>query len=71
MFEKCNKARDAFAFSLGGITAKMSFVTVPAIADDRINRIRDAHQGELRARRAEAAREVAQLPEDALCTQSA
>ena len=41
MFGKANKARDAFAFSLGGMTAITSFVAAPAIADDRINKIRD------------------------------
>ncbi|MGB5512099.1 MAG: hypothetical protein WBM87_10355 [Woeseiaceae bacterium] len=41
MFGKANKARDAFAFSLGGMTAITSFVPAPAIADDRINKIRD------------------------------
>ena len=43
MFEKAKPARDAFAFSLGGMTAKSSFVIAPAIADDRINKIRDEH----------------------------
>ena len=41
MFEKAKPGRDAFTFSLGGIAAKPSFVIVPAIADDRINKIRD------------------------------
>ena len=71
MFDKSEKARDAFAFSLGAMTAKMSFVMAPAIADDRINRIRDAHQSMLQAHRAEAAHKAAQLSEGALCTQGA
>jgi len=41
MFEKAKPARDAFAFSLGGMAANSSFVMTPAIADDRINKIRD------------------------------
>ena len=71
MSEKRKKARDAFAFSLGGMTAHMPFVIAPAIADDRINRIRDAHQGMLQKRRAEAARKAECPSEGAFCTQSA
>lgn len=41
MFEKAKPARDAFTFSLGGMTTIASFVAAPAIADDRINKIRD------------------------------
>lgn len=41
MFEKAKPGRDAFTFSLGGMAAKSSFVIAPAIADDRINKIRD------------------------------
>jgi hypothetical protein len=41
MFEKAKPARDAFTFSLGGMAAKSSFVIAPAIASDRINKIRD------------------------------
>ena len=73
MFEKREKARDAFAFSLGGMTAVMPFVMAPAVADDRINKIRDAHQGALQVRRAESARQADRLSEGGtdLCTQSA
>ena len=71
MFEKRRKARDAFAFSLGGMTAHTPFVMAPAIADDRINRIRDAHQSMLQRRHAEAARKAECPLEGALCTQSA
>jgi hypothetical protein len=42
MFEKAKPARDAFKFSLGGISAVSPFVAAPIIADDRINRILDA-----------------------------
>ena len=48
MFGKTSKARDAFAFSLGGMTAITSFVAAPALADDRINRIRDERVREAR-----------------------
>ncbi len=71
MFEKPKKARDAFAFSLGGMTAHMPFVMAPAIADDRINRIRDAHQGTLLRRTADAERRAECPSHGALCTQSA
>ena len=35
------EVRDAFAFSLGGMTAITSFTAAPAIADDRIRQIRE------------------------------
>ncbi len=41
MFEKAKPARDAFTFSLGGMTAITPFVAAPAIAADEIDRIRD------------------------------
>lgn len=41
MNHKDHRARDAFSFSLGGITSIASFAVAPAIADDRINRARD------------------------------
>jgi len=41
MFEKAKPARDAFSFSLGGMTTIASFVAAPAIADDRLNQVRD------------------------------
>ena len=55
MFEKGKKARDAFSFSLGGMTAVSSFFAAPAIDGDRINAIRDAHLRMLETRRSEAA----------------
>ncbi len=41
MYEKAKPARDAFTFSLGGMTAVTPFVFAPAIAADEIDRIRD------------------------------
>ena len=41
MLENPKKARDAFTFSLGGMTTVASFAFAPAIADDRINKVRD------------------------------
>ena len=35
------KARDAFAFSRGGLTARSSLALIPAIAHDRINQALD------------------------------
>ena len=43
MFEKAKPGRDAFTFSLGGMNTISSFTIAPAIADDRINKIRDEH----------------------------
>ena len=56
MFDKGKKARDAFRFSLGGMTTISSFMAAPVIADDRINRIRNAHLRMLETRRSEATR---------------
>jgi len=41
MFEKAKPGRDAFTFSLHGMTAIAPFSIAPAIADDRINKVRD------------------------------
>ncbi len=57
MFGKANKARDAFAFSLGGMTAITSFVAAPAIADDRINKVRDERVRQARNSREQESRE--------------
>ncbi len=55
MFTRDSKVRDAFSFSLGGMTAISSFLAAPVVADDRINKIRDAHLRMLETRRSEAA----------------
>ena len=55
MFKKARKALDAFSFSLGGVGMASPFVATPVIANDRINKIRDAHLSLLQARRSEAA----------------
>lgn len=41
MFKKDASARDAFTFSLGGLTTINSFVVAKAIADDRFTLNRD------------------------------
>jgi hypothetical protein len=51
MFEKARPGRDAFTFSLGGMRTITSFTAGPAIADDRINRIRDKRLERVRANR--------------------
>ena len=73
MFEKAKQARDAFTFSLGGARTVSSYFAMPAVNDDRINTIRDAHLSMLEARRSEADRhEERPAPEVAeLCTQNA
>lgn len=44
MFNKAKRTRDAFTFSLGGMTTIASFFPAPAIAHDRINKVRDEQQ---------------------------
>jgi hypothetical protein len=41
MFEKAKSGRDAFTFSLKGMTTIASFTAAPAIADDRLNKVWD------------------------------
>ncbi len=48
MFEKAKPGRDAFTFSLGGMKTISSFTFAPAIADDRINKIRDERGKQVR-----------------------
>jgi len=51
MFNKAKVARDAFTFSLGGMTTIASFFPAQAIAHDRINRILDEQQAVARENR--------------------
>ena len=41
MFKKAKSGRDAFTFSLRGLSTIASFAGLPVIADDRINRAID------------------------------
>ena len=41
MFEKAKSGRDAFTFSLGGITTIASFTAAPAVAMDGLNKVWD------------------------------
>ena len=45
MFEKAKSGRDAFTFSLRGMSTIASFTPAPAIADDRINKLIDERMG--------------------------
>jgi len=49
MLAKAKPVRDAFTFSLGGLTAITPFVAAPAIADDLINKIQDEQLFPVRA----------------------
>jgi len=51
MFNKAKVARDAFTFSLGGMTTIASFFPAQAIAHDRINKILDEQQAAARENR--------------------
>lgn len=57
MSNKAKPARDAFMFSLGGISAVSSFVITPAIADDLINEVRDERLRRLPEDQPDTARE--------------
>ena len=46
--EKTKRARDAFTFSLGGMSTISSYVVAPAIADDHLNRHRDERLNRVR-----------------------
>lgn len=58
MFEKARLPRDAFAFSLRGLTTVAAYTVAPVIADDRISRIRDAQQNRSRATRSRMSRRI-------------
>jgi len=51
MSEKAKSGRDAFTFSLGGMTAIAPFMAAPILADDRINRILDERRQQAREAR--------------------
>ena len=61
MGNKARPARDAFAFSLGGISAITSFVAAPAIADDLINKARDERWRRLQEDQPDTAEELASI----------
>jgi hypothetical protein len=51
VFPEAKPARDPFTFSLCGMAAVNSHAVVPAVANDGINRARDARRNGLPARR--------------------
>lgn len=59
MSNKAKPARDAFTFSLGGISAITSFVAAPAIADDLINKALDERLRRLQDDQPDTAEELA------------
>ena len=59
MTTKAKPARDAFTFSLGGISAITSFVAAPAVADDLINRVHDERLRRMQDDQPDTARELA------------
>lgn len=58
MFEKAKPARDAFAFSLRGMTTIASFTIAPAVADDRLNIARDERLSRGQEDQPDTAREI-------------
>lgn len=58
MFGKAKSGRDAFAFSLRGMTTIASFTIAPVVADDRINRNRDEQLSQPRKDQPGMAREI-------------
>ena len=58
MFEKAKSGRDAFTFSLGGMTTITSFTAAPAIDQDRLNRAIAERQGGAPEDQPSTAREI-------------
>ena len=58
MYEKAKSGRDAFTFSLHGMTTIASFTLAPAVADDYLNQVSDRRSDRPRADRAGAARAI-------------
>ena len=58
MFEKAKSGRDAFAFSLQGMTTIASFTVAPAIANDRLNKVWDERLSRPQEDRPDAARAI-------------
>lgn len=58
MFQKANPGRDAFTFSLGGMTTIAPFTATPAIAHDCLNEIWDERLSRLQEDRPSTARAI-------------
>jgi hypothetical protein len=58
MFKKAESGRDAFTFSLRGMTTIASFAVAPAIANDRINKAWDERLSQVQEDQPSTAREI-------------
>ena len=58
MFEKAKSGRDAFTFSLGGMTTIASFAVAPAVDQQRLNRAMDQKQERKLENQPDTAREI-------------
>jgi len=58
MFKKAKSGRDAFTFSLHGMTTIASFTAATAIADDRLNKAWDERLGRAREKQLDTARVI-------------
>jgi len=58
MFEEAKPGRDAFTFSLQGMTTIASFTAAPAIADDRLNKVWDERLSRPQEYQANTARKI-------------
>ena len=58
MSDKTDRKRDPFGFSLGGMSAKSSFMLTPAIAHDRINKALDEKYRRAQEDQPDTAREI-------------
>jgi hypothetical protein len=58
MSKKAKPARDAFTFSLGGISTISSFVAAPAIAHDQLNKALDERLSQTQEDQPDTAREI-------------
>jgi len=58
MFEKAKPGRDAFTFSLRGMSAIASFIAAPAITHHRINRILDDRLSQIEPDQLETVQEI-------------
>jgi hypothetical protein len=61
MFEKARSGRDAFTFSLQGMTTIASFTAAPAIAEDQINKAWDERLRHAPVRRQDTVRRIEDL----------
>ena len=58
MSKKAKPARDAFTFSLGGMSTKSPFVVLPAIAHDAMNKALDEKRSQSQEDQPDTAEEI-------------